>query len=217
MPHRAWRHFPKVWSYVRSVPCRLSLAFVLRWLLREPNKRHNRLLGLLSEMRPQFQFPKMEQAFWKSLEQSNPQHPRQQGGGLVTLYQEQWLGLVQVFPKMENCSPDQSLANPDQLECNTMVTTCLSQSYLKWPNCPRTSSLLCLKGAHTSFSGSFAILFLCVATPQHACWNNRNTLAACICGWWPFVRCLQHPNSCHTEGITRNPSTSVKVAVTGLV
>ena len=48
-----------------------------------------------------------------------------------TVAQEQWLGLVQVFPKMENCSPDQPLANPNQLECHTMVITCLSQSYLK--------------------------------------------------------------------------------------
>ena len=29
-----------------------------------------------------------------------------------TVAQEQWLGLVQVFLKMENCSPDQLLTSP---------------------------------------------------------------------------------------------------------
>ena len=48
-----------------------------------------------------------------------------------TAAQRQGLGLVQACSKMENCSPDQPLASPGQLECNNMIDTCLSQSYLK--------------------------------------------------------------------------------------
>lgn len=103
------------------------------------------------------------------------------------------LGTHPGLPKNgNNCSLNQSLTYPNQLECTSMIATCLSQTYLKWPNCLGNSTSTVLKMSPCVPLRVITILPLCRMHISRML--IINALVDCIHRWWSFVGLLLDAN-----------------------